>query len=260
MVSFRLVSIRLTSCRPDGNIGGMSDGRSALLISSTTKRRTGLVRALGRAGFRVLTPDRAEHGAAPDLVVVLGSRSVLVEVKLMRAVAPHVPIFVAWVDRLEERFVTEAYAAGATSVVPAERVDVAWKNLLRVLSKAKGAATVRVHETFVRGFHDQSGRLDAIRVADAMGLTLSQIAKAIGVTPSALSKRPTAGAAQVGLREIEFCWATLLEALGEQELARAWLHAGHPDFSGKPPLEYLLEGGAKRLGDYLRAALAGEAA
>lgn len=238
----------------------MGDGRSALLISSTTKRRTAIVRALGRAGFRVLTPDRAERGAAPDLVVALGPIAVLAEVKLIRAVAPHVPIFVAWVDRPEERFVTEAYAAGATSVVPAERVDVAWKNLLRVLSKAKGAGTVRVHETFVRGFHDQSGRLDAARVTEATGLTLSQVAKAIGVTASALSKRRAAGAAQAGLRELEFCWATLLDMLGEEELARAWLHAGHPDFSGQPPLDYLTEGGAKRLGDYLRGALAGEAA
>lgn len=238
----------------------MGDGRSALLISSTAKRRAAIVRALGRAGLRVLTPDRAEHGAAPDLVVVLGPITVLAEVKLMRAVAPHVPIFVAWVDRPDERFVTEAYAAGATSVVPAERVDVAWKNLLRVLSEAKGAGTVRVHETFVRGFHDQSGRLDAARVAEATGLTLSQVAKAIGVTPSALSKRPAASAAQAGLRELEFSWATLLDMLGEEALARAWLHAGHPDFSGKPPLDYLTEGGAKRLGDYLRAAVAGEAA
>lgn len=238
----------------------MGDGRSALLVSSTTKRRAALVRALGRAGLRVLTPERAEHGAAPDLVVVLGSITVLAEVKLMRAVAPHVPIFVAWVERPDERFVTEAYAAGATSVVPAERVDVAWKNLLRVLSEAKGAGTARIHETFVRDFHDQSGRLDAARVAEAMGLTLSQVARAIGVTPSALSKRPAAGAAQAGLRELEFCWATLLDMLGGEELARAWLHAGHPDFTGKPPLDYLTEGGAKRLGDYVRAALAGETA
>ncbi|MBI3827298.1 MAG: XRE family transcriptional regulator [Candidatus Rokubacteria bacterium] len=183
----------------------------------------------------------------------------LVEVKLMRAVAPHVPIFVAWVDHPEERFVSEAYAAGATSVVPAEHVDLAWKNLLQVLSETKGAGTA-VHDTLVRAFHDQSGRLDATRVARVMGLTLSQVAKAIGVTPSALSKRPTAGAAQAGLRELEFSWATLLEMLGEEELARAWLHAGHPDFSGKPPLDYLTEGGAKRLSDYLRAGLAGETA
>jgi hypothetical protein len=250
----------LTLDEPGGNMISVNDGWNALLISSTSRRRAALVRALGRAGFRVQTPDRVEHGRAPDLVVVLGSTGMLAEVKLMHAVAPHVPIFVVWVDRPEERFVTEAYAAGATSVVPAERVDVAWKNLRRVLSEARGAGTASVHETLVRGFHDQSGRLDANRVAEATGLTLSQVAKAIGVTPSALSKRPTAGAAQAGLRELEFCWATLLDMLGEQELARAWLHAGHPDFSGKAPLDYLLEGGVKRLSDYLRAALAGESA
>jgi hypothetical protein len=238
----------------------VGDGRSALLISSTTRHRAALVRALGRAGFRVQTPDRIEHEGAPDLVVVLGSTMVLAEVKLMHAVAPHVPIFVTWVDRPGERFVTDAYAAGATIVLPASRVEVVWKNLLRVLSEARSTGAVRVHETFVRGFHDQSGRLDATRVAEATGLTLSQVARAIGVTPSALSKRPTAGAAQAGLRELEYCWATLLDMLGEQELARAWLHAGHPDFSGKAPLDYLLEGGVKRLGDYLRAALAGETA
>jgi hypothetical protein len=241
----------------------MTDARSALLISSSpaAKGRTALVRALERAGFRVLTPDRAQHAAAPDLVVALGSITVLGEVKLLRAVAPHVPIFVAWVGRPEERFLSEAYAAGAISVVPAERVDVAWKNLLRVLGERKGGSSaVHVHETFVPGFHDETGRLDATQVAEVMGLTLSQVAKAIGVTTSALSKRPNAAAAQAGLRELEFCWATLLDMLGETELARAWLHAGHPDFSGRPPLHYLIEGGAKRLGDYLRAAVAGEAA
>jgi hypothetical protein len=238
----------------------MAEARRALLISSTIKRRAATVRALGRAGFRVLTADRAERGTVPDLVVALGPIAILAQVKAMRAVAPHVPIFVAWVDRPEERFVAQAYAAGATSVVPAERVDVAWKNLVGVLAEAKRARAPGGQTAFVPGLHDSSGRLDAARVAKATGLTLSQVAKAIGVTPSALSKRSAAGAAQAGLRELEFCWATLLDMLGEEELARAWLHAGHPDFSGKPPLHYLIEGGAKRLGDYLRAAMAGETA
>jgi Protein of unknown function (DUF2384) len=241
-------------------MGAVAETRSALLISAppATKRRSTLLRALERAGFRVVTPDRGQHTAAPDLVVALGAITVLAEVKLMRAVAPHVPIFVVWAGRPEERFLSEAYAAGATSVVPAEQVDVAWENLLRV---AKGEMnSVRVHETFVPDFHDDTGRLDATRVARAMGLTLSQIAKAIGVTTSALSKRRNAAAAQAGLRELEFSWATLLEMLGEVQLARAWLHAGHPDFSGQSPLHYLTEGGAKRLGDYLRAAVAGEVA
>jgi hypothetical protein len=38
---------------------------------------------------------------------------------------------------------------------------------------------------FVPDFHDETGRLDATRVA-SLGLTLSQVAKAIGVTTSAL--------------------------------------------------------------------------
>jgi len=240
----------------------MGDGRRALLISSPPagRRRGVVVRALGRAGFRVLTPDRPEQ-ATPDLIVALGTIAVLAQVKLMRAAAPRVPIIVAWLGRPQERFVTAAYAAGATSVVPAEHVDTAWNNLLRVLGGSRRAgAAPRAHESFVAGFHEPTGRLDAARVARTMGLTLSQVARAIGVTPSALSKRPAAGAAQAGLRELESAWAMLLDMLGGEELARAWLHAGHPDFSGRPPLAYLSEGGARRLADYLRAAVAGEAA
>jgi hypothetical protein len=223
----------------------MAKALNALLIASpaATKRRAVLVRALERVGFRVLTADRTQRqAAAPDLVVALGSITVLAEVKLMCAVAPHVPIFVAWAGRPEEQFLSEAYAAGATSVVPAERVDVAWENFVRV---SRGGRNIEaVHGTLVPGFHDETGRLDATRVAQLMGLTLSQVAKAIGVTTSALSKRSSAAAAQSGLRELEFSWATLLDMLGEAELARAWLHTGHPDFSSEPPLRYLTEGEA----------------
>src|SRR5262245_53734427 len=153
----------------------MANGRNALLISSTKRRRSAVVRALGRAGFRVQTPDQIGNVGAPDLVVVLGSTLLLAEVKLMHAVAPHVPIFVAWVDRPEERFVTAAYAAGATSVVPAENVDAAWRNLYRVLSDFRSTHAVRVHGgTFLPSFHDhQTGRLEANRIGEATGLTLS---------------------------------------------------------------------------------------
>lgn len=241
----------------------MAGAPRAVVISSpkAAKRRSVLVIALRRAGFHVMTPEQSRPGSVPDLVIAIGSMAVLPQVRSMRAVAPQVPIFVTWLDHAAPRFVTAAYAAGATSVVPAGRVDVAWRNLSRLIGSAKGPEPAeRAQPIFVPAFHDGSGRLDASRIAAAMGLTLAQLAKAIRMAPSALARRPNAVAAQAGLREMEFCWAALLDMLGEPDLARAWLHAGHPDFSGKSPLQSLTDGGAKRLGNYLRAAMAGDSA
>jgi hypothetical protein len=115
-------------------------------------------------------------------------------------------------------------------------------------------------DTLVPEFHskEQKGRLDAGRIAETLGLALSVLAKSVGVTHSALVRRPTARAAQKGLREIEFAWAVLLNELGSADHARAWLHAARPDLGGKPPLALLTEGSATALADYLRSALAGQ--
>src|SRR6202050_2636302 len=48
-----------------------------------------------------------------------------------------------------------------------------------------------------------------------------QLAKAVGLTPSALSKRPHAKAAQDALREIEFAVAAVRRLLGSDARVRA---------------------------------------
>jgi len=87
---------------------------------------------------------------------------------------------------------------------------------------------------------------------------MSQLARSLGITPSALSKRATAEIAQTGLRELEFVWATLTRMLGTDGLTRAWLNAAHPDLGGRPPLVYLTDGEASDLGAWIRGSLLGE--
>jgi AraC-like DNA-binding protein len=116
-----------------------------------------------------------------------------------------------------------------------------------------------IEEQVVDDFHDhQTGRLNAARVAQAYGVSLSALARALKVTQSALSKRPTASAAQLGLRELEFAWAALIDAVESPERVRAWLHARRPDLSGKPPIILLLEGSAEAFANYVRSVIAGE--
>jgi hypothetical protein len=83
-------------------------------------------------------------------------------------------------------------------------------------------------------------------------------AKAVGLTPLALSKRPHARAAQDALREIEFAMAALRRLLGSDARVRAWLNAPHPDLGGDAPLALLTKGSAKDLADYVRSALSGQ--
>ena len=114
-------------------------------------------------------------------------------------------------------------------------------------------------EAFVEAFHDpETGRLDAARVAAAYRISLSALARGLRVTQSALSKRPTAAAAQGGLRELEFVWATLLDLLRTEERVRGWLNTNRADLGGRAPIDLLAGGSVEALVNYIRSVVAGE--
>jgi hypothetical protein len=109
----------------------------------------------------------------------------------------------------------------------------------------------------VEAFHDRAtARLDAGAVARGLGIPVSGLAKAVGLTASALSKRPHAKGAQDALRQIEFAMAALRRLLGPDSRVRAWLNAPHPDLGGDVPLALLMKGSARDLADYVLGALA----
>jgi uncharacterized protein (DUF2384 family) len=159
----------------------------------------------------------------------------------------------------EETSLTGAFVT-TRPLVPATLASL--DRITRIASRAPRSAgpSAVPTDTLVPEFHSkaQKGRLDAERVAKTLGLPLSVLAKSVGVTHSALIRRPTARAAQKGLREIEFAWAVLCNELGSADQARAWLHAPRPDLGGEPPLALLTAGSATAFADYLRSALAGQ--
>ena len=143
-------------------------------------------------------------------------------------------------------------------MVPLGALDDAIANLAEVFQAGKPKDDLAL-EIVVEEFHDKAtGRLNSDAVARGLGISVSGLAKAVGLTPSALSKRPHASAAQDALREIEFAVAALRRLLGSDARVRAWLNAPHPDLGGDAPLALLTKGSAKDLADYVRGALSGQ--
>jgi DNA-binding response OmpR family regulator len=103
----------------------------------------------------------------------------------------------------------------------------------------------------------ETGRLDAKRVAEYLGVPLKQFAEAIGENYKALHKTPSRASLQVKLLPVERAIALLDERLRDRGRVRAWLNTPHPDLGGRTALSVILEGHATIVSDMLEAAAAG---
>ena len=220
----------------------------------TTALRSARVRRVA-AAQAVANTKRSE---TPDLIVArLEAHEALNGIADLRQAFPKSLIVVASRGFSQERSAA-VYRAGANTFVPLNAVGDAIANLARVF-EADERRPSGPDETMVEEFHDPTtGRLDANAVARGLGISVSGLAKAVGLTPSALSKRPRAKSAQDALREIEFAMSGLRRLLGADSRVRAWLNAPHPDLEGDAPLALLRTGSAKDLADYVRGALSGQ--
>ena len=243
----------------------------------TTAGKQAMAKALSylrRAGYHTARLDRRGTRGAPvardaDFVLLgaSGHSVVIGEVKRLHSTFPRARLFVA-VDAVNTDLASKAYTAGAMVVAPNSAFVDAVRNAVP-LGQTSGArpdaatlmaSPVRhpIEEGVVAEFHDpRSGRLDATKVAAAYGISISALARALKITQSALSKRPTAASAQPGLRELEFVWATLISLLASEDRARAWLNTKRQDLKDRP-LTLLLEGSARSLGNYIRSVVSGE--
>ena len=228
------------------------EGRVTAAVRTSHLRKLSVAKAVAVAG--------GEPETVPDLIVAgLGERgSALAEIKGLRLAFPNTAIVITS-RKLTGESSADVYRAGATAVVPLRALGDVIANLTRVFETGIKKKDRGLDETMVEEFHDRAtGRLDANSVARALDLSVSGLAKAVGVTPSALSKRPHARAAQDALREIEFAVAALRRLLGSDARVRAWLNAPHPDLGGAAPVALLTKGSAKDLADYVRGALSGQ--
>ena len=221
-------------------------------------------RLLKRQGFRVFVTEQpgADARTQPDLILVdIRLPQMAVELKRLEAAYPGIPVLLmtARVRNAPAKMSYRARAGGAETAkarpIAAEmQTDyLSARPATRALAGGRGLAY-----GIVPAFHDGRGRLNARAIARAFGVSMSQLARSLGITPSALSKRATAEIAQAGLRELEFVWVNLNRMLGADDLTRAWLNAAHPDLAGRPPLVYLTDGKASDLGAWIRGSLLGE--
>jgi hypothetical protein len=218
---------------------------------------------LRAASCQIIKPKEvsADPWFHPDVIVVSSSGvEAVMEVKVVSRTYPNTPIVVAGYG-LKESIAARAFEAGATVVVPVSVLSKAVSNLSRVVSASETLGTPKslLESSFIKEFHDpRTGHLDARRITESFGISLSTLANALGLTPSALSKRATARTAQDGMRQLEFAWAALRRLLGSDDLVRAWLNAAHLDLDGKPPIALLAKGSVKAFTDYVMSALAGQ--
>ena len=113
-----------------------------------------------------------------------------------------------------------------------------------------------LHVPLVR-VHDESGRINAAKVADFMGVTLPQLSQALGASYAAVHKTPDAPSLQAGLGTIKQALALLDRATRSRKEARAWLNSAHPDLDDRTPLEVILSGHADAIVTLLENAIAG---
>ena len=103
-----------------------------------------------------------------------------------------------------------------------------------------------------------TGRLDAQRMAEYLGVPLTQLAEAIGRPYTGLHKTPDAPSAQEALRPIKRTLNILFEVSGGNDAAiRAWLNTPHPDLGEVTPLRAIMDGHADAVAGMLAGAMAG---
>jgi len=86
----------------------------------------------------------------------------------------------------------------------------------------------------------ETGRLDAERIAEVFGLTITELARVLGRDQSGLRKYPQSGSLQEPLRELEALGLHLYRVFGDLATARMWLRAPNPVLAEEAPLAYLL--------------------
>jgi hypothetical protein len=113
----------------------------------------------------------------------------------------------------------------------------------------------------VPGLHAvDSGRLDAGRVANLLGVSLAEFARMLGKRAGTIAKTPDAASLQPALRVFERIAAPLLRLAGTPERLRAWLNAPNPALGGEPPMQLIMEDRAEAVAELVESIALGEPA
>ena len=106
--------------------------------------------------------------------------------------------------------------------------------------------------------HDRdTGRLDAVKVAEYLRIPLKQLSEALGRNYSTVHRTPSASGLQERLCSIKSSLVILEDVLGDRSSALIWLNSPNPDLGKRTPMEVLLEGRVEIIEDMLKGALEG---
>ena len=107
--------------------------------------------------------------------------------------------------------------------------------------------------------HDpQSGLLDAARIADVLGLSLTSFAKAIGRPVATVHRYPASKDIQEPLKPIASVITILTTFLDKPEHVRMWINSPNPELGYQTAMSFITAGRAEKVRDLLSAALSGQ--
>lgn len=116
----------------------------------------------------------------------------------------------------------------------------------------------RVGKGILSELHEKtSGRIDAQKVADFMGVPLKRLAEGTGLNYKTVHRCPSAAIVQNVLTPVKRSLEILHGYFGKAELIRAWLNTAHPDLDGDTAMETILSGNAEAVWRILENASAG---
>jgi hypothetical protein len=117
-----------------------------------------------------------------------------------------------------------------------------------VLELRQGFPTSRgadVPRVILPELHDEdTGRIDAQKVASFMGVPLKPFAEGLGLNYKGVHRNPSASGFQEALRPVKRSLELLHEFFGPKETIRVWLNTPHPALDGATSLDTILEGKA----------------
>lgn len=118
------------------------------------------------------------------------------------------------------------------------------------------SSALEVQETRAALVSPKSGRLDATRIAAALGMSVARLATLIGKSRATVNKTPDAPALQVPLRPYERILR--LGARLPQEKLLAWLEAPNQHLDNQSPRSLIEDGRAGIVADLVEDALTGQ--
>jgi len=246
---------------------------TAMLVEPQKQRKRFISELLEEEGLRVESFDTAEEAVgqvekiAPYVLIMdvqTTSRSGL-EI-LERLKDSHVPVLLL-TARHAIALRHDLYAVGdvVSNPLANDELKARIRGLLRRergrpgMRRGRQVASHPVASHVLPELHDpSSGRLDAKRIAEYLGVALSAFAKFSKMSVPGLHKSPASVSLQEVLIPIARSVTILSQLLGSKEQVRAWMNSPHPDLGGRTPISVVLEGKSRAVRDMLEAALAGQ--